>query len=362
MGGAATAAAESYESCYYNPAAMARMRGGGPQAGIGVLVYRPFLKINGKDSPANRTRVLYDVGVASPIPLGWDMWDMLFVGINVVIPGTTIYSVNARPMEDAHFPFLEDRNRRLVLNVAAALRVWKNVSIGAGFSMLPNVYGSLGVDKPSTYVDVVMKLSPNVGILVEPIPEMTIGITWRGANRSFLSLKSDDVNLLVEAYDYSMPHEIAIGVAGQAGPVLLSGDFTYYFYRQFRQSTATAEGSEFMDPGFSDSMAVRIGAEYRVVRYIELRAGFSWVQSPVPAQEGVTNLLDGDRYTGSIGIGFDAAGVGGPPIQLDAHIAWSYMVANEDEKLMMDPDNPGYPSIRGSGSILNAGLTAKVEF
>ena len=362
MGNAATATAGSYEACYYNPAGLARLAGKGPELGLGVLLYRPFLQVNGQDSEANRTRALYDVGFAAPIPFGKGTWDMLFIGVNVLFPGTQVYSIRARAPAEPHFPFLQDTNRRLVLNVAAALRLWKNVSVGAGFSMLPNVYGVLRVEDPSTSVDVEMNLSPNVGLLVEPIGEMSIGITWRGANRSFISVVSEDPNLQVDSYDYSTPHEIALGVAGKIGPVILSGDFTYYFYRQFKQSKATTGNNGTNDPGFSDAVAVRAGTEWQVIPPVQLRAGFSWVQSPVPSQEGQTNLLDGDRYTGSLGLGFDAAAVGGPPIQIDAHIAWSYLTANEDEKLELIPDNPGYPSIRSSGSVLNAGLTAKVRF
>jgi len=362
MGGAATATADSYEACYYNPAGLARLAGKGPELGLGVLMYRPFLKVNGRDSEANRTRVLYDVGIASPIPFGKGVWDMLFLGINVQIPGARVYSIRARAPNEPHFPFLEDTNRRLVLNVAAALRLWKNVAIGAGFSMLPDVYGVLRVDDPSTSVDVDLNLSPNVGLLIEPIGEMVIGITWRGANRSFISVVSMDPDLQVDAYDYSTPHEIALGVAGKVGPVVLSGDFTYYFYRYFKQSKATTGANGSNAPGLSDAVAVRLGAEWRVIDAVQLRAGFSWIQSPVPAQEGETNLLDGDRYTGSLGLGFDAAAIGGPPIQLDAHVAWSYMTANNDAKTDFNPDNPGFPSISSSGSILNAGLTAKVSF
>jgi len=362
MGNAATATAQSYEACYYNPAALARLAGNGPELGLGVLLYRPFLRVNGEGSRTNSTHALYDVGFASPIPFGKDMWDMLFVGVNVLIPGTRVYAIRARAPDDPHFPFLEDTNRRLVLNLAASLRLWKNIAIGAGFTMLPNVYGVLRVEDPSTSVDVEMNLSPNVGLLVEPIPEVAIGITWRGSNRSFISVVSEDPNLQVDSYDYSTPHEIALGVAGRVGPVLLSGDFTWYFYRQFKQSKATTDGKGTNDPGFSDAVAVRLGAEWNVIDAVQIRAGFSWVQSPVPSQEGDTNLLDGDRYTPSLGVGFDLAAVGGPPIQLDAHIAWSFMDTNTDEKLTFIPDNPGYPSMESGGSVLNAGLTAKVRF
>ena len=81
----------------------------------------------------------------------------------------------------------------------------------------------------------------------------------------------------------------------------------------------------------------------------------------MPAQTGETNLLDGDRFTPSVGLGYDFGSIGAPVV-LDAHVAWSGMIGNRDEKAQLLAGNPGYPSVGGSGSVLNAGLTARVRF
>jgi hypothetical protein len=47
---------------------------------------------------------------------------------------------------------------------------------------------------------------------------------------------------------------------------------------------------------------------------------------------------------------------------LDAHVAWAGIVGNRDEKAAFLPENPGYPAVAGSGSVLNAGMTARVRF
>ncbi len=396
MGGGATASAASYESCFYNPAGLGMLVG--PEAGVGVLVYRPFLTAHihqqdpatGALVPVDQKRsdnagVLLDVGFGTPIPLGDGLERVLFFGFNLVVPGTTLYAVRERPATEATFPFLEDRNRRLVLNAAVAIRPWKPLMIGAGFSLLPDVFGDVKVDftqagtENATSVDVAMHLSPNVGILAEPMPGLTLGLTWRGANRTYLSIpvhvklsqQYAAINVEVTAYDYSTPHELAFGIAWHDDRWSVAGDFTYSFYRQFHQSAPAVQmydatgnvtqNSAVPDPDFHDAMAVRLGAEWKATDALAVRLGFGWVQSPVPAQTGDTNLLDGDRYTVAGGVGYSFEGFG-VPISLDAHIAWAGMVSNRDAKATLDPTNPGYPSVSGTGSILNSGLTAKVWF
>jgi long-subunit fatty acid transport protein len=228
-------------------------------------------------------------------------------------------------------------------------------------------------------VDVEMHLSANAGILVEPIEGLTIGLAWRGANRTYLSIpvgvtlseQIAPVNIEVLAYDYSTPHELSLGLAWRTGPWLVTGDFTYYFYRDFRQSAPTvnmldSKGSvttstEVPDAGFNDAVAVRLGGEWDPVEGLAVRLGFAWTQTPVPPQAGETNLLDGDRFTASAGLGYDFTSLGAPVI-LDAHVAWAGMVGNRDEKAAFLPENPGYPAVAGSGSVLNAGMTARVRF
>lgn len=383
LASAATAAAASYDACYYNPAALSRLQG--PEVALGFLGYRPFLRVNGTGAPANRTRALLSFGFASPVPLGRGLGDVLFVGVDAMLPGLSLYSIRAYPRSDPHFPFLEDRNRRLVLNAAVAVRPLRWLALGAGFSLLPHVAGDVRVDfagtgeRSYTYVDVTAKLSPNVGLLAWPTSSLAVALVWRGANRTRLRIptsvdvsKIPPIRLNVEATDYSTPHQIALGIAWDIAPVLLSVDLVYAFFRQFEQSSPTVtlfdssgavtKVQAVGDPGFHDAVSVRAGAEWHVRGGWVVRAGFAFVQSPVPAQEGESNLLDGHRFTAAAGAGFDIGAAGGPPIRVDAHLAWTGMVSNRDEKILLDPANPGYPTIRAGGSVLSGGLDVKMRF
>ena len=396
LGGAMTAAASSFDATYYNPAGLGMLKGF--DLGLGAMTYKTFLtakystldKASGQlvrqSTRRNDTvRGSGDVGIASPVPLGKGLERVLFLGASVVIPGTTLYAVRERPIQQPYFPFMEDRNRRLVLNVAAAGR-WKWLMVGAGFTFIPSVKGRVNVDftdggnQNLTEVDVGTRVSPNLGVLVEPVPGLTLGLTWRGENRLDLSIPvsavlADNlapVRLKVTAVDYSTPHQIALGAAYRTDRFLVTGDVTYSVYRRFRSSapdvilysskTEVLKQSIALDPGFHDTWAVRVGGEFKPLKALALRAGFAWIQSPVPAQTGVTNLLDGDRYVGSVGLGFDAEAVGGPAITVDAAMSGGYLVSNRDAKDAQDATNPGYPWVGSEGWYLAGALSAKVRF
>jgi hypothetical protein len=79
-------------------------------------------------------------------------------------------------------------------------------------------------------------------------------------------------------------------------------------------------------------------------------------------QSGDTNLLGGDQFSGSFGIGFDAAKMGGPKIKLDAHFMAGAVLDNTDAKSTLNPYNPGYPSIGGGGWFLNSGVSLRFGF
>ena len=212
------------------------------------------------------------------------------------------------------------------------------------------------------------------------MPGLTLGLTWRGENRLDLSIPvsavlADNlapVRLKVTAVDYSTPHQIALGAAYRTDRFLVTGDVTYSVYRRFRSSapdvilysskTEVLKQSIALDPGFHDTWAVRVGGEFKPLKALALRAGFAWIQSPVPAQTGVTNLLDGDRYVGSVGLGFDAEAVGGPAITVDAAMSGGYLVSNRDAKDAQDATNPGYPWVGSEGWYLAGALSAKVRF
>ncbi len=398
LGGAMTAAASSYDATWYNPAGLGMLKGF--ELGAGVFTYRNFLKANtsARDGDSGllvrrsevrdaKVHVMGDVGLAAPVPLGKGLERVLFAGVSVVIPGATLYAVRERSVEQPNFTFLEDRNRRIVLNAAIAGR-WKWLMVGLGFSFVPTVGGRVNVDftdgskQNVTEVDVGTRLSPNAGLLFEPIPGLTLGLAWRGESRLDLSIPVSAVlsgqlapiRLKVVAVDFSTPHQVSLGVAYRTNRFLATGDVTYNVYRRFRMSapsvllySSTEEGKVIQEQSvpnanLHDSWTVRVGGEVKPIKALAVRAGFSWVQSPVGAQTGDTNMLDGDRFTGSLGLGFDAEAVGGPAINLDLAMICGGLLANRDQKAKFNPDNPGYPWIGSEGWFIGSSLSAKIRF
>jgi len=393
LGGAMTAVASSFDATWYNPAGLARVEG--VELGLGLSMRHTFLKARHSIDEASTGGLAraeterggsggeLDVGLAAPIPLGSGLERVLFAGASIMLPGTTLYAIRERPIERPVFPFLEERNDRLVLNLAVAAR-WRSVMLGVGLAFLPTVAGRVDVDftdgarRNSATVDVGTSLAPNVGLLVLPIEGLSIGLTWRGENRFDLSMpvsvviseKITAIDLSVTSVDLSTPHEWTLGAAWEGRGWLVAGDVTYALYRRFRASfpdvvlfSSSGDLTSDSPPAdFHDTWAVRLGGQVRVARGLDVRAGGSWVQSPVPAQVGSTNLLDGDRFGGSLGAGLDLAEIGGPPLTVDAAVAGGGFAANRDAKTGLDPANPGYPWIEGRGAYVLGALSVTARF
>lgn len=399
MGGAMTAASRSYEATFYNPAALGMLQG--LDFGLGTTLWRTFLQartrvLNEETGTLDERTVdrnaalrgLAEVGLAAPIPLGRGLERHLFLGVGVSVPGTTLYGVRARPAEEAWFPFLEDRNRRLVLNAAAAGR-WRWLMLGVGISFQPAVRGTVDVDLTNggaqnrTFVNVDASISPNVGLQVEPLEGLTIGLCWRGENRTdidipvsaVLSDKIAPVRLRVTALDWFTPHQVALGVSWRRPRWTVAGDVTWSAWHRYRHSSpwvrlysSANEGEvvqeqEVPSVAFHDAWAVRVGGEVRPHPAMVIRAGFGFVQSPVPDQTGVTNLLDGHRITGSLGLGFDGAGLRrSVPVTVDLALFGGGLVMNDVAKEEFLPGNPGYPSLGGRAGLVGGSLSARVRF
>lgn len=393
LGGAMTAVASSFDATYYNPAGLARVNG--VELGVGLSMRRTFLTARHSVDDASSgglaraeterggTGGELDLGLAAPIPLGAGLERVLFAGASVMLPGTTLYAIRERPIEQPVFPFLEERNDRLVLNLALAAR-WQWVLFGAGVSFLPKVAGRVDVDftdgagQNTTFVDVGTSLAPTVGVALLPLDGLSLGLTWRGENRLDLSMpvsvviseKITAIDLSVTSVDHSTPHELALGAAWQGHGWMVTGDVTYALYHRFRASfpdvvlfSSSGDLTSASPPvDFHDTWAVRLGGELRVAPGLDVRAGASWVQSPVPAQQGQTNLLDGDRFGGSLGAGLDLAELGGPPLTVDAAVAGGGFAPNRDAKTVFDAANPGYPWMEGQGAYVLGALSVTVRF
>ncbi len=60
---------------------------------------------------------------------------------------------------------------------------------------------------------------------------------------------------------------------------------------------------------WDDSMTFRIGAEYEVIKNLNLRAGFAYDLTPVPDETVGPSLPDNNRTVIAVGAGYGSAGI-----------------------------------------------------
>lgn len=385
LGGAATAAAADADAVYYNPAALARVRA--LAVSLGVLVADDFLEQDDHpvDLPAT---MLVEIGLAAPLPLGRALKDRLFVGVALALPTTELLDVEQPDDEAVWFPFWGGRNRRLVLATTFAGRITDWLSVGAGFSLLASVSGQVAVDVEGSgenAIDVssAYDVAALAGLLVEPLPWLALGVTYRGAQHATIDLPVNvqvaagvpPVHARVTAPAFALPHEVALGAALRplAG-LTVALDVTWYDYSAFRYGSpdiavyddAGAVVREFRatPQRFRDVWAPRGGVEWFPASWLALRGGYAWVPSPVPAQTGRTNLLDADRHVVGLGVGLDLTEddlwEGARRLAIDLHGQVAFLQRREFAKAEFLPENPGWPTVTVSGGAFSVGLSVRL--
>jgi long-subunit fatty acid transport protein len=123
-----------------------------------------------------------------------------------------------------------------------------------------------------------------------------------------------------------------------------------------------------------DIYSPRLGAEYRAWRALQIRAGYQFLPTPVPVQDGATNILDNDTHVFSAGAGYkwkvDSPSPGAFELTFHGQLMWmkSVFVAKDESKLEdeaqdritregvnipgttgVQSTNPGYPGFSIGG-------------
>lgn len=387
MGGSVTAGTRDVDAAYYNPAGATRSVR--PALAVGVLVADDFLKAGGESADL-QTNVVLELGLATPLPFGTWAAEHLFVTLGAALPTSGIFDVALPDDESVAFPFWSARNRRLALQAALAVRAVDWLSLGVGFALLADVVGDVQVDLRGSRgynalgVEIGYSLAPTAGVLVEPLPWLAVGLTYRGAHEMAIDLPVD-VQVLdgvpslvaaITASSYWMPHEVALGFEFRPLPTLrLTADLTWYHYGAFRYPSPDVRvydidgevvQESLAEPlDFHDVWAPRFGVEWWALPWLAVRGGYGYANSPVPAQSGRTNLMDADRNVVSLGLGFALPAEwlwgGDGSLAIDLHAQLAILDRRTFEKTEYIPENPGFPNIGLSGGTFNAGLSIRAE-
>ena len=407
MGGAATAASEDSSANYYNPAGL--VRGRDLRIDIGYRYAQPLLRINGRDLGVDASRGFL-IGIVAPGRIG--PFRFAF-GATLWLPDQRLTRVRSLPFDQPRFVMFDNRPQRLYLAANLAIQIVPGLYVGGGLTFMSKtagqlfLKGSIAVSDPDASslvskidVDLVAVRYPQAGVLWEPTPWLSLGVSYR---HSFvLNLDQQfrvDGNVgnpglppVVEngylaahsiSADLFQPWQLTAGGALRLKrELLLTVDVTFARWSEFPVPAANLTlgldigvyNDKVMLPPprsyapsqFHDIVIPRVGVEWRAWQRsklaLDLRGGYSYEPSPVPEQIAESNFADSDKHTFSVGAGLELAQITAilpRPLAIDVHFAGTYLPARANRKI--DPlDHVG--DFVADGVILQMGVTLRSRF
>ncbi|MBM4318570.1 MAG: hypothetical protein FJ125_01075 [Deltaproteobacteria bacterium] len=385
MGSAQTAAPRRESAAHYNPGAVA----GGERAELtlGLSHHAPSLRLNGSEF-AVPPLLLWELGLATPLPLLPGLGRRLGFGAIVVLPQDGVYQLRQPDDRAVSFPLLDSDNRRLVLSWALGWEPLSWLQVGAGATLLPDVPGRVLLDigdeggVNSTEIDIEYSWSLIAGVLLRLPWSFRLGLSYRQGQELGIELPVEvevtqgfAVAALVTGPAFFTPSMLAAGLAWQPRPELqLAFDLTWYGFSAYSieaPSVTILDGRgrplrqlPAEQSSFSDVLCPRGGLEWWPRPWLALRSGYGYHPTPVPPQQGRTNLLDGDRHVLALGLGvmlprFGSWGPAEAALDLHGQLQLMEQVAWEKEEILVD--NAGYPTVTGSGLVTSLGLALRVR-
>lgn len=421
MGGAVVADATDFSANYYNPAALVGAKG--PSLSIGYVYAWNNLAMNGQDNNVANVHGLVGglalpgkiLGIPFAFGVGVYMPDSGISRIKALRQETPRWALYD---ERASIIFL-------AANLAIRPLRWLEIGGGVAFLASTTgrfeITGTADASHPydsklqhEVDADLSSVRYPQLGarILIDGFG--AIGFAYRGQTKIQLDLaahlqgKVSFIGIGVPlAYDLSsktpnafLPQQFVLGVSfNRVKNLKVNADFTFVNWAAFESPTSITSSDlrvdlppganialppnpkpvEVIPPQFKNRLVPRVGAEYVIPvagRYravsgddqdrrlieIPVRAGYVYESSPVPPQTALTNFVDADRHTLSLGAGLTINAPGSVlmgSLTLDLHAQYSILPERVTRK-----ENPAdfVGSYRAGGSMTGIGATLTAVF
>lgn len=391
--GAGAADTPSTDAALINPARLSEA--GNVQLMVGINVVEDRLNVNDQDAGLD-TYVGYVLGLAARLPLG-SLKDRIFLGAHLHLPHEHLYDLQTALADEPRILFHDAHTRHFEFAAGMAVRLWNTFSVGIGFTLLPNVDGTVsidfrnGSDAHATDIQVNYNMAPTLGLSARPWQGLSLGFCWRGAHRTALHIPVDVVvseqigaiHTSVSGIAFGEPDRFLFGIAYDFGHLAKTprtrftarAEFGYDHYRKDVASTSYVtlydEGGNILDVseerpfGFHDSWHLAASLDWTPLDALTVMAGYAWHKTPVPAQRSVLNILDASRHQLSFGM---SAWLPRAWLSMPREIGFSTaaMIAiyqrREMEKFEMLNGNLGYPGISFDGSVFSWHLSLLLQF
>lgn len=331
MAGAMSAERSGLGALHANPAGLAL--GENSELAIGWGYGKMALELNSADADVLDAHGT-ELGLNIPFALG--PLRAAF-GTALYLPDQFFARIQLIPATEPHFVLLDNDVHRVVIEVAAALRLTDWLALGVGASILVDaagngihfdvgVVGGQPVGQGGLDLALPTRVAPMFGLLVTPHPRVRIGASLRGeldlalqlgilANVDVAGVVTGDAVIDLRAVNFFTPLRIIAGVAVDVLPELtFSAEVVYQRWSAFHGGapdvrilialgiTPPLVQTLFPADAFSDTYLPRVGIEWHPGDW-SVRAGYAFEPSPVPAQTGLTSFADNERHLVALGGG-----------------------------------------------------------
>ncbi|MBX3222562.1 MAG: outer membrane protein transport protein [Labilithrix sp.] len=408
MGGAVAAETRGFAANYYNPAALARSRG--LEIGIGYFRAEHALAMNGRDNGVDAVKGM-NAGFVAP---GTFLGIPFAFGVAVHLPDDRISRVRALRQEQPRWELYDNRNQRLFLAANLAIEPTPWLWIGGGLSFMSStrgrldISGSANVFRPDDSklrhevdADLTAVRYPQAGVRVALGERVALAAVYRGEFQLALDLTAhlfgDISGLTTALYDLHtrsinnfLPQQAVLGGSWAVTDRLKTTlDATWINWSAYVAPVAKLDAVLEIPPPPSgwpstvtppttpaptrveslkmyDRIVPRVGLEWHALGEKSakgfLRAGYELAKSPIAAQSGLTNYVDRDRHSLSLGVGGafqDLLPELPGTLTIDGHVQVSRL-STETTRKASAADYVG--DYTAGGSILNVGITAGFAF
>jgi long-chain fatty acid transport protein len=413
MGGAVSADVEDVSSNYYNPAGL--VRGDHMRIGIGWFGAFHQLDVDGLNSGVD---AVHGLNFGLGIPATLDRNFRFAFGLGVHLNDDRLSRTRSLPQSRPRWEFYDNRPHRTYLAAHLAIELFEVIRIGGGISFLSYaanrlaVRGDLDIAMPDMgsrleheiRADLTTIRYPQIGVQVQPIPELSFGLVYRGGFALSNILNADvDATILSggiaapfdgyfglfsESVNAFVPQQVSLAGSWSPTPQFtLNLEVTWVNWSSYISPVGTSDivldlaippeladtifvptirGSRPIAANFEDRFVPRIGVEGMAYQdpsmEFRVRGGFFYEASPVPQQTGITNLVDTDRLAFSAGAGLRLNNL--RPlidgfISFDLHLQYALLPYRAMQKTSLVDPTGDYVA---GGHIFAGGLSMEVGF
>ena len=404
---ARAARADDGTAAFYNP--------GGLGLGRGVrLTIAPTLGVSSLAAQGKTLALADPFGVAlafdATIPFEGPLKDRIRLGFAGYLPPTAALHLIAHPADRPFFPYYDNRTQRLLLVPALAVRVLDGLAIGVGFNVLGGVSGpasvtagASGAPEPRIDLDAATSVAVNAGLRFDPRPGLRFALAFRQRFAAPVVVDSTaqiaGAPLAIAVVTHSAlfdPTTFIAAVSVDRGHAAVELDASYARWSAYqgpwvsvpatlpgvdvRSALPTSIARDVVSLRGAGTYRFDVGARSELV--VRASGGFepTMLES---AQQGPTNLVDGDKLLAGLGVTLALRGVlpATATLRLGAGANVQRVLPSTQSKrvcavapcgpdTVAGPDatqpgqgitNPGYPRLTGGGAFWSLSLGVGVD-